>query len=97
MPDVRVVRSHSLPVAAAKGRLAGFAEVLGRYGARLEWAGDTARVAGVPGIDGRVEVTPADVKVHLHVSRMLTVVGLDPVRLEGSIRRRLDEAFAAGA
>lgn len=95
MPDVRVTHRHALPVDQVRDRLGGFSDLLRKYGVTLAWHGHTATVGGVPGVSGEVAVTPAEVRVHVHLSRMITMMGLDPARLESSIRRRLDEALGA--
>lgn len=93
MPDVRVNHPHSLTVDAAREKLGGFADLLKKYGVTLDWSGPVAKVGGVPGVSGQVEVAAREVRVQLHLSRMVTLMGIDPARLEGSIRRRLDEAL----
>jgi putative polyhydroxyalkanoate system protein len=93
MPDIRVTHPHELPVDEARRRLSGFADLLGKYGVRLDWRGSVAEVAGVPGVSGRIEIHPAEIRVNVHVSRMITLMGLDPVKLEGTVRRRLAESF----
>lgn len=93
MPAFTVRQPHSLPVDDAKTRLGGFSETLAKYGVRLEWDGPRARLAGVPGVGGHVHVRSAEVEVVVDVSRMLTLMGLDPTRLEGTVRRRLSDAL----
>lgn len=93
MPDIRVVQGHALPVDTVPGRLAAFDALLGKYGVRLEWSGRTAKVRGVPGVGGQIDVKPTEVVVHVALSRMVTMLGLDPKRLEATIRRHLVEAL----
>lgn len=93
MPDIRVVQPHSLPIDQVKSRLGGFSENLAKYGVRLDWQDKRAQVRGVPGVGGHVEIRPNELEVYVTVSRMITMMGLDPKKLEGSIRRRLDEAL----
>jgi putative polyhydroxyalkanoate system protein len=93
MPELRVTEPHSLTTTEVRSRLAGFAEMLAKYGARLSWEGDTARIAGVPGVGGQIAVTPAHVSVHVTVSRMVTMMGLDVGKLETTMRRRLKEVL----
>jgi putative polyhydroxyalkanoate system protein len=96
VPEIRIQHGHSLTVDDVKTRLHGFSEMLGKYGIRLEWHGHEAKFAGVPGVGGAVAVAPDKVHVHVTLSRMLTMMGLDPVKLEGTIRRRLAEALDGG-
>ncbi|MEQ1508753.1 MAG: polyhydroxyalkanoic acid system family protein [Myxococcota bacterium] len=93
MPEIDVVQPHALGVDAAKERLGGFQDLLSKYGVRLEWSGPQARLAGVPGVGGKVEVAPSEVRVNVTVSKMLTLMGLDPVRLKSTIAKRLSEAL----
>lgn len=93
MPDIRVTQPHVLTIHEAKARLAAFEELLSKYKVRLEWEGSRARIAGVPGVGGEVAVGEREVAVHVSLSRMITMMGLDPSRLEQSVRKRLTEAF----
>ncbi len=93
MPDVRVTQPHSLPPDAVRERLAGFADMLGKYGVKLTWSGHDAALGGVPGVGGHVKVGAKQVEVLVSLSRMVTMMGIDPGKLEGSIKRRLEEAL----
>jgi hypothetical protein len=93
LPDIRVVESHELPVDDVANRLGGFGDLLGKYGVHLDWRGHRAQVKGVPGVGGHVEIRPAEVEVLVTVSRMVVMLGLDPARLERTIRNRLGEAL----
>ena len=96
MPDVRVTHPHTLPIDDVRAKLGGFADLLGKYGVRLQWNGHVATVGGVPGVSGEVEVAAREVRVRVHLSRMITMMGIDPTRLEGSIRRRLGDVLGGG-
>lgn len=93
MPEIRVVEPHQLTVAEARERLGGFQELLAKYRVRVDWQGDRGQLAGVPGVGGQVQVRPNEVEVHVTLSRMVTMMGLDPVKLEATIRKRLGEAL----
>lgn len=93
MPDIRVSQPHALPVDEARGRMSGFEEMLGKYGVKMRWNGPRADLAGIPGVGGHVEVRADEVEILVTLSRMVTMMGIDPARLEGSIRRRLAAAF----
>lgn len=93
LPEIRVVEPHQLTVPEARQRLGGFEELLSKYRVRLDWDGDRGRLGGVPGVGGEVEIRPNEVEVHVTVSRMITMMGLDPQKLEASIRRRLGDAL----
>ena len=93
MPEIRVVEPHQLTVPEVRQRLGGFEELLAKYRVRLDWNGDQGKLAGVPGVGGQVNVRPAEVEVHVTLSRMVTMMGLDPKKLEATIRRKLGEAL----
>jgi hypothetical protein len=95
VPEIRVVQPHALTAAEARRRLGGFEELLAKYRVRIDWSGDDGRLAGVPGVGGEVRVRSADVEVQVSVSRMVVLMGLDPQKLEATIRRRLAEALQA--
>jgi putative polyhydroxyalkanoate system protein len=93
MPEVRVTEPHALTPEEVRSRLGGFSEMLGKYGVRLHWDGDRARIGGVPGVGGEIAVTRADVTVHVTVSRMVAMMGLDVPKMEGAVRRRLRQVL----
>ncbi len=93
MPEVRVVQPHTLSPDEARERLGGFRDLLARYKVKLKWSGDRATIGGVPGVSGNIHVRERAVHVVVKLSRMITMMGLDPSRLEGTIKRRLMEAF----
>jgi hypothetical protein len=47
----------------------------------------------VPGVGGDVDVPADAVEVRVKISRLITAMGLDPKRLEATIRRKLGEAL----
>ena len=93
MPDIRIVEPHQLPIDEAKQRLGVFGELLGRYGVKLAWDGSRARLGGVPGVGGDVDIRASEVEVNVKLSRLVTAMGLDPKRLESTIRSKLGEAL----
>ena len=93
MPEIRVVEPHQLSVEEARQRLGGFEEMLAKYRVRLDWQGDRGKLGGVPGVGGDVHVRPNEVEVNVSLSRMVTMMGLDPKKLEATIKRRLGEAL----
>lgn len=93
MPEIRVVESHQLSAAEARQRLGGFEELLAKYRVRLDWEGDRGKLGGVPGVGGTVQVRANEVEVNVSLSRMVTMMGVDPKKLEASIRKRLGEAL----
>lgn len=97
LPDIRILERHALPIPTLESRLASFSELLGKYGIRLDWqpAGPSRRapLRGVPGIGGHIEIRPSEIEILVQISRMITMMGLDPTRLESTIRRHLGDAL----
>lgn len=94
MSTVQVEVPHALPPAEVQARLARFSEDLGRVGARLVWKGARAEVQGI-GVSGDVHCEPGRVRVALKLGMAARIAGVDPVRLEATLRRRLEEALKA--
>jgi hypothetical protein len=95
MSQVRVEVSHQVPVTEIPGRLASFSQNLAKVGASLTWKGPRADVKG-PGVSGEVVCGADRVTVLLQLGMLARVAGVDPGRLEQSIRKRLTEALQAG-
>jgi putative polyhydroxyalkanoate system protein len=93
MSKVSVRQAHSLSKAEAKEKLAGFEEMLKKYRVALEWRGDSAAIKGV-GVSGNVAVSDAEVAVDLKLGMLARAAGIDAGRLQGSIARRLAEAYS---
>ncbi|MDH3202136.1 MAG: polyhydroxyalkanoic acid system family protein [Myxococcales bacterium] len=93
MADVRVTQPHSLSPDDAKRRMAGFEEMMKKYGVSARWSGDHADLKGT-GVKGSIDVRASDVRVELKLGMLAKAAGIDPARLEKSISRRLKEAFA---
>jgi putative polyhydroxyalkanoate system protein len=93
MSKVSVRQPHRLGRQEARDRLAGFSEMLGKYGVKLAWTGDKASVKGL-GVSGDVTISDDAVQVDLSLGLMARAAGVDAERLQGSITRRLAEAFA---
>lgn len=93
MSTVHVDVPHAHPLSEVQTRLAGFSEDLGRFGARLVWKGARAEVHGI-GVSGEVTCDPGRVRVALKLGLAARAAGVDPVRLEATLRRRLEAALA---
>lgn len=93
MSTVNVQVNHPHPLSEVQSRLAGFSEDLGRFGAKLVWKGAKADVVGL-GVSGDVSCDPGRVTVALKLGLAAKMAGVDPVRLEASLRRRLEAALA---
>lgn len=93
MSNVRVEVAHSLSPSDIPGRLATFSQDLSKVGAKLVWKGTRADVSGI-GVSGDVSAEPGKVIVNLKLGMMARAAGVDPVRLEASIRRKLEAALS---
>jgi len=93
MADISVRESHSLPPAKAIKAVQTWELQMKKYGVKTQWKGQSAEVKGV-GLSGSIEVTATEVVVDLKLGTLARMAGIDPVRLESSIRRRLKESLA---
>lgn len=92
MSDVIVEQKHTLSVEQAKAKIADFEQMMSKYGVKAEWKGPSATLKG-PGVSGGIDVTTSNVKVVVKLGLMAKAVGVDPVKLKGSIEKRLKAAF----
>ena len=92
MADVRVTQAHTLSPDEAITRIGSFEEMMAKYGVKAKWKGHSAQLKGT-GVSGSIDVTGSNVTVLVKLGMMARAVGVDPVRLEGSIRKRLTAAF----
>lgn len=92
MSDVVVEQAHNLAPEEAKKKIADFEDMMKKYGVKAAWKGNSAELKGT-GVSGSIEVTPSKVKVVVKLGMMARAVGVDPTKLQGSITRRLKEAF----
>lgn len=94
MSDVRVEEPHHLDPNEAKARVASFEEMMKKYGVAATWNGLQAKLKGT-GVQGTIEVDESLVRVHLKLGMLARAAGVDPARLEGSIRKRIKAALDA--
>ncbi len=94
MANVDVREPHSLEIEEAKRRVAVFEDMLGKFGVKLKWSGYSASFKGL-GVSGSLDVTASDAKVQIKLGMMARAAGVDAARLQGSVSRRLREAFDA--
>lgn len=92
MSNVNVTEKHSLSKDEARKRVAGFEDMLSKYGVKAKWSGDKASVKGV-GVSGDIAVNDSDVNVNLKLGMMAKAAGIKSDKLESSIRKRLRAAF----
>jgi putative polyhydroxyalkanoate system protein len=90
---VQVRQPHTLGKAEARQRLQGFEELLRKYKVSLDWTGDKAAIKGM-GVSGDVSISDAAVEVNVVLGMLARAAGVDAGKLQGSIEKRLKEAFA---
>ncbi len=94
MSDVRVVEPHNCTAEDAIGKVASFEDMLKKYGVKALWKGRHAELKGT-GVKGSIDVDDSKVEVVVKLGMLARAAGIDPGRLEGSIRKRLRAAFDA--
>lgn len=92
MADVRVSEPHALSPDEAARRVKSFEEMLAKYRVKAVWKGHHADLKGT-GVSGTIDVTGASVDVVVKLGLLAKAAGVDPARLEASIRRRLSESL----
>jgi len=92
MSEVRVTEAHSLPPEQAIERVKSFEDMLAKFGVKSNWKGTKADLSGT-GVSGSINVTGSAVEVVVKLGMLARAVGVDPARLEKSIRRRLGESL----
>jgi len=93
LATIKVDQAHSLSIDDAKRAVERFGERIAKYGMKLHWKGTEADLKGT-GASGKVSVTPSNVNVTVKLGMLAKAAGVDPVRLEQSITKRLAEALA---
>jgi len=94
MSDVVVHQAHAVSPEEAKKRIAGFEELLTKYGVKVEWKGNTGTLKGT-GVSGGIDIGSSNVKVEVKLGMMAKAIGVDANKLRGSIEKRLKAAFEA--
>ena len=96
MPTIRISQPHTLGQSGARAAMGQFEEVLAKYRARLDWQGNNAQVKGT-GVSGDVVVAEREVTVRVELGMVAKLAGIDPVKLESSIKKRLQSALGGPA
>ncbi|MCA9527359.1 MAG: polyhydroxyalkanoic acid system family protein [Myxococcales bacterium] len=94
MADVRVSEPHHCTAAEARAKVSTFEEMMSKYGVRADWRGNKAELKGT-GVSGSIDIDATNCNVVVKLGLMARAMGVDPVKLEGSIRKRLQAAFQA--
>lgn len=92
MAEVRVVEAHNTTPEDAIKKIGDFEEMMRKYGVKSAWKGQHADLKGT-GVSGSIDVTGTAVTVVVKLGMMAKAMGVDPGKLEGSIRKRLKAAF----
>ena len=87
MASIVVRETHQKSVEEVKSGIAAFEEMMGKYMIKVSWSGNKAALKGP--VSGSIEITPDWIEVSIKLGMMAKAMGVDPTRLEGSIRKRL--------
>lgn len=93
MSEVRVSQPHSVSVDDARARIQSFEAMIQKYGVSAQWSGNQATLKGT-GVSGSIVIQPKSVDVVVKLGMMARAFGVDAARLEASIKKRLQAAFA---
>jgi putative polyhydroxyalkanoate system protein len=93
MADIVVKQSHQLSLEEVRDKISSFEDMMGKYGVKANWKGNRAKLKGT-GVSGSIDVSDSDVTVTIKLGIMAKAVGVDPVRLKGSIEKRLGPALS---
>jgi putative polyhydroxyalkanoate system protein len=96
MSEVRVSQPHNVSVEEARKKVQGFEEMVAKYGVTPTWSGNQATLKGT-GVSGSITIQPRSVDVVVKLGMMAKAFGVDAVRLEASIKKRLQAAFEGPA
>ena len=91
MSTIKVVESHQKSSGEIKTGLSQFEEMFSKYGVKLAWSGDQATLSGP--VSGSITIGSDELSVTIKLGMMAKMVGIDPQRLEASIRKRLRAAL----
>jgi putative polyhydroxyalkanoate system protein len=90
VPDIKLIRTHSLPIAKAKARAQkAAARLTAEYGVRSDWHGNVLRLHR-SGIDGQIDVTDSEVRLNVTLSFLLRPF---EGKFVADIERDLDRLF----
>jgi len=92
MSTIKISQPHSLPVDAAREKLAAFEETMSKYGVAAKWSGAKATLKGMA-VSGGIDISDSTIDITLKLGMMARAAGVDPTRLQASIEKRLKAAF----
>lgn len=92
MSEIRVVQPHTTTVDDAIQRISAFESLLQKYRVKAVWKGSSAQIKGT-GVSGSIDVSPREATVKVKLGMLARAAGVDPKKLEASIRKRLKSAL----
>ena len=92
MSTVTVIEAHSKSPDDIKSGLSQFEEMFSKYMVKIEWSGHRASLSGP--VSGIIDIRSSELEVKIKLGMMAKMAGIDPQRLEGSIRKRLRAALS---
>jgi putative polyhydroxyalkanoate system protein len=94
MSKIVVREEHNLSVTEARTRVGAFDDYMQKYGAKLVWKSESfADIKGM-GVSGEIKNDPGAVTVTIKLGMMAKAIGVDPVKLESSVRKRIQATLA---
>ena len=91
MSTINVVESHQKSANEIKAGLSQFEEMFKKYGVKVAWSGSNASLSGP--VSGAISIDDHQLEVTIKLGMMAKMAGIDPKRLENSIRKRLKVAL----
>ena len=91
MSTINVVETHQKSAVEIKSGLSQFEEMFSKYGVKMAWNGNEASLSGP--VSGAIAIRSTELEVTIKLGMMAKMVGIDPKRLEASIRKRLRAAL----
>ena len=92
MSTIKVVESHNKNADDIKNGLSQFEEMFSKYMVKMVWNGHRASLSGP--VSGSIDIRANELEVMIKLGMMAKMAGIDPQRLEGSIRKRLRAALS---
>ena len=91
MSTISVVEKHQKSAEEIKSGLSQFEEMFSKYGVKMAWNQNEAALSGP--VSGSISIRSTELEVTIKLGMMAKMIGIDPKRLEGSIRKRLRVAL----
>ena len=92
MSTISITEQHNLGQEVAKDKIGVFEEMVQKFGVKVIWSGFRAEIKGM-GISGDIDVQADSIALKLKLGMMAKAAGVKADKLEGSIKRRIQEAL----